>query len=137
MFTFNFSPSSSYQSSRGYRVLSTEMESGVEYRYYKNRRPREWVLSFTDTVAEIDKLEAFFNARYGPYTSFNWVPPNETTAIVVRFKDESMEISGLGTKIKQATVTFREVIGTDVDYTVDIDGTSAGVSTASATGTIS
>lgn len=107
---FTFVPLYAFQAVGGYRVLTTDMESGVEYRYYKNRRPREWTLGFRDIADNIKQIQDFFNRHKGAYASFLWLPPNETQYIKCRFKQEALEINWHGIRIGECQVVLREIL---------------------------
>lgn len=107
---FDFVPFYTYESIKGYRVLTTEMESGKEYRYYKGRKPREWNLTFVGNVTEMKPIEDFFDSVKGPFTSFRWTPPNECKSVVVRFKDETLESESEGILYKTLKFTLKEVL---------------------------
>lgn len=110
MMVFEWSPLYTVETVRGHRVLITEMESGKEYRYYKGRRPREWKLGFTGEAETIREIEEFFDSVGGNFGSFLWLPPNESQYIIVRFKDEILNGTLTGVKIKSIELTLREVL---------------------------
>ena len=107
---FDFVPLYSWQMTTGYRVLVTEMESGPERRYYKRRRPREWMLGFIGTPGEIEEIEKFYCRHKGPFGSFLWALEKEKSAVCVRFKDEQLTIRGHGTHVKECSLTLIEVM---------------------------
>lgn len=110
MRTFTWTPLYTFETVRGHRVLTSEMESGKEYRYYKGKRPREWKLGFAGNAETIKEIEDFFDSMKGSFTSFRWTPPNEIRSVVVRFKEETLNGSGAGLNYKSIELTLREVL---------------------------
>ena len=110
MRTFTWVPQYTFETSQGHRVLISEMESGKEYRYYKGRKPREWTLGFAGNAQTIKEIEDFFNSMKGPFSSFRWTPPNEYRSVVVRFKEQTLDGTGMGLNYKSLNLTLREVL---------------------------
>lgn len=110
MATFSYVPLYTWESQASHRVLVSTLEGGKEQRKYKGPQPREWTLSFRAAAATIQDIVAFFNARDGAYEAFDWTPPGASTAVSVRFKEESLSASWHGSSIGELQVTFREVL---------------------------
>lgn len=110
MQTFDFVPLYSWEVTTGYRVLITEMESGSERRYHKNRRPREWQLTFKSTPDVIREIEWFFHEHKGAFGAFLWSPPGESQYLTCRFGQESMGINWQGEMLGECQLTIREII---------------------------
>lgn len=110
MATFNFTPLYAWQKTHNHNVLVTTFESGKEQRRYKGARPRTWTLGFRDTIANIELIRAFYDLRKGPYESFAWTPPGTTTAVTVRFEENSLSISLHGLHYADCEITIREVL---------------------------
>lgn len=110
MVPFEYTPLYAWQKTHNHNVLVTTFESGKEQRRYKGARPRTWTLGFRDTVANIDLIRAFYDARKGPYESFSWTLPGTTTSVTVRFEENSLSISLHGQHYAECEVTLREVL---------------------------
>lgn len=111
MATFTWNPLFSWQHQTGRRVTITEFESGKEQRSDRGARPREWTLQFRDRWPVISQIVAFYEARKGPFETFQWTPPGTGGVVNVRFKDEALEVKrqGLDT-VAEIQVTLREVL---------------------------
>ena len=46
----------------------------------------------------------------GPFSSFRWTPPNEYRSVVVRFKEQTLDGTGMGLNYKSLNLTLREVL---------------------------
>lgn len=109
--TFSYTPQFVWGTKTAFNVLETTFESGKTQRRFKGNRPKEWVLTFRDKWANISGILDFFEARQGGYEAFNWIPPGESTAISVVFKENSMQVTRHGTDaLAEIQVIFKEVL---------------------------
>lgn len=107
---FAWKPDFAWQPQFRRRVNITTFESGKEQRSDRGAAPREWALTFTGSAAELAEIEAFWNARKGPAESFLWTPPGATSAITVRFKDDTLKSDRAGMKYGTIELTLREIL---------------------------
>ncbi len=107
---FTWTPDFTWRPQYRRRVNITTFESGKEQRSDLGAAPREWVLTFTGTVAKLAEIEAFWNARKGPVESFLWTPPEATAALTVRFKDDTLKSTRSGMKYGTVELTLREIL---------------------------
>lgn len=107
---FAWDPDFAWQPQFRRRVNITTFESGKEQRSDRGAAPREWALTFTGSAAELAEIEAFWNARKGPAESFLWTPPGATSAITVRFKDDTLKSDRAGMKYGTIELTLREIL---------------------------
>ena len=107
---FAWEPDFAWQPQFRRRVNITTFESGKEQRCDRGAAPREWALTFTGSAAELAEIEAFWNARKGPAESFLWTPPGATSAITVRFKDDTLKSDRAGMKYGTIELTLREIL---------------------------
>lgn len=107
---FAWEPDFAWQPQFRRRVNITTFESGKEQRSDRGAAPREWALTFTGSAAELAEIEAFWNARKGPAESFLWTPPDATSAITVRFKDDTLKSDRAGMKYGTIELTLREIL---------------------------
>ena len=108
--TFNFIPNLVWKPKLSWRVDITTFESGKEQRSDRGVLPREWTLQFTDASAIIDELQAFWTARHGQAEAFYWTPPGETTAILVRFSDDTLEPERTGFVYGTVELKLKEIL---------------------------
>ena len=92
--------------------LSSTFETGKEATEdTKGAKPKEWRLNYRGSWSDISTVLTFYDARKGSYEAFNWTPPSETTAISVRFKDNSLSISRQGeSTFAECEVSLLEVL---------------------------
>ena len=66
------------------KMRMTRFADGYEQRVVfglaQHQNPKEWSLTFDVTDDDADIIEAFLDARALDSTSFDWIPPNETTS---------------------------------------------------------
>lgn len=110
MATFAIKPLYSYQRGINHNVLITEFESGKEQRKYLGVRARTWTVGFRGTLAKIASVESFYNDRKGSFEAFTWTPPGASTAISVRFEENSLSVNYSGSLYAECEVTIREII---------------------------
>ena len=110
MATFTTKPLYSYQRGINHNVLITEFESGKEQRKYLGVRARTWTVGFRGTLAKIAEVESFYNDRKGAFEAFTWTPPGISTAISVRFEENSLSVNHSGSLYAECEVTIREII---------------------------
>lgn len=109
--TFSATPQYIWEVSSSHNVLISTFESGKEQRRYKGAKPKEWRLNYRGSWSDISTVLTFYDARKGSYEAFNWTPPSETTAISVRFKDNSLSISRQGeSTFAECEVSLLEVL---------------------------
>ena len=99
-----------WQSIQKRRVNITTFENGKEQRSDRGIAPREWVLTFTKKNAVLSEIETFWAARRGPVESFLWTPPQASTPVTVRFKDDTLKSDRSGTLYGKIELTLREII---------------------------
>lgn len=88
-YTFNFTPSKSFQKASKTRVLSAQFGDGYSQRIGDgiNRITNTWTLSFTARSTEqADSIIEFLEAR-GGISAFNWTPPGESKTYAVICND--------------------------------------------------
>ena len=107
---FAWEPDFAWQPQFRRRVNITTFESGKEKRSDRGAAPREWALTFTGSAAELAEIEAFWNDRKGPAESFLWTPPQASTPVTVRFKDDTLKSDRSGTLYGKIELTLREII---------------------------
>ena len=93
-------------------VQVTKFGDGYELRTPTgiNSTPRQWKVIFANrTHAVANEIEAFFKAR-GAVQSFEWNPPNDTTAIS-RWVAREWSVEQTGPYTRTVTATFDEVFG--------------------------
>lgn len=110
MEVFDFTPSFIWESARSYNVLISEFESGREQRRFKNRKPREWQLTFRNKPEVIREIEWFFHEHKGPFGTFLWQPPGESQYLTCRFGQDSMEINWQGEMLGECQLAIREIL---------------------------
>lgn len=65
------------------KITRTQFEDGFEQRikFGLHTDPKEWSLKWTTKdETDADAIEAFFAARVSDSASFDWTPPNESSA---------------------------------------------------------
>jgi hypothetical protein len=74
--------------------LSVDHELGLDYRYVatsQDRPRRQWLVGQQGaTIAEVESLRAFFELVGPADAPFFWVPPDETSAVVVYRVEDSL-----------------------------------------------
>ncbi len=83
-----------FEETKKYNTLISKFENGTEQRRAQWATPlRTFKLDFVNkTLAEKTTLEALFDAKLGPLTSFRWTNPNDSVQYSVRFEEDSLSI---------------------------------------------
>lgn len=83
MATFpSIAPTFSAQKKSQPRIRTTKFGDGYEQRvtFGLNQNPKEWSLSFMVGTTDASSIETFLDARAADAASFDWTPPDDTTA---------------------------------------------------------
>jgi phage-related protein len=91
-------------------VRTVQFGDGYQQRltYGLNQNPKEWSLTWNNiSEANADTIEAFLDARAADSASFDWTPPDESTAYKWVCDSWSKSIPYAGRAIINAT--FRQV----------------------------
>ena len=94
-------------------VKMVKFGDGYEQRltYGLNQNPRQWVLTWTaKDSTDADAIEAFFDARAADNASFDWTPPDESSA--TKWVCESWTRSFDYANINKIKANFRQVFET-------------------------
>lgn len=93
------------------QLRKTQFNDGYMHRikFGMNTNPRKWTLTWTaKDETDADAIEAFFDARADDAASFDWTPPNESTAskfIVEPGWNRRVDYANINT----ITATFQQV----------------------------
>jgi|GEM_PF-3022923 len=93
METFEWTPYCPPEVREGFRVVSSQYESGRSRRYYKGRSPRRWTLQFRARVQTMREIQDFYRDRKGPFEAFRWREPYGNELVTVHFADEALDIA--------------------------------------------
>lgn len=91
------------------RIRKVQFGDGYEQRlsFGLNQDPKEWTLKFDLTDADADIMESFLDDRAADGDSFEWTPPNTSTAL--RWVCESWTRDVYEFQRSRIDVTFRQV----------------------------
>tara|TARA_Y100001963_G_scaffold57334_1_gene80245 strand:- start:27 stop:398 length:372 start_codon:yes stop_codon:yes gene_type:complete len=91
-------------------LTETKFQDGYSQRikFGMNINPRSWVLAWTaKDETDADAIEAFFDARIADGASFDWTPPNESSAS--KWFCRSWQRSANYANVSSIRATFDEV----------------------------
>jgi len=95
-----------------FKTLVSTFENGVEQRRKKRtRQDKSWRLTFKNrTQAEKNQILAFFQSKYGQYSSFTWTNPEDSTEYTVRFNSDKLSVTRNAYNIYSIEIEFKEVL---------------------------
>jgi phage-related protein len=90
-------------------VRTIKFGDGYENRitFGLNQNPKEWSLTFNETDADSNIIEAFLDARAIDNASFDWTPPDDTTPY--KWVCQSWSRDFFDFQRSKIDVTFRQV----------------------------
>lgn len=107
MSVFTWPPSWGARQSVKPTVMLARFGDGYEQRVADgiNNKPRNWSLSFTRAIAEIDAIESFLSSA-GAAAAFDWTPPSGAAG---KFVCDQWDREIQSPSAHTLTATFREV----------------------------
>lgn len=107
---FNFSPTSEPKITEGYRVVSSDFESGTKRRYYKGRKGKLYSLVFQTNYENACDLMQFWRDRKGPYEAFLYEDPHSGELVVVHFSETNVDFEAQWNASHEYKVGIIEVV---------------------------
>lgn len=107
MSDFNFSPLAALNVNKAPRIKTAQFGDGYEQRIADgiNTTPQKWDLTFRNTQAIINSIDAFFMSKNG-ITAFTWTPPEGAEIkVVCQSWSKNLIIKG----VYEISTTFRQV----------------------------
>jgi phage-related protein len=115
--TFIWKPSYDVQVDKVWSVITSKFENGTEQRRTKESSPtRVFTFKFgVRTLAQIKKIEDFWDARQGSFGTFIWIDPKDNAYYVVKFVDGSFKKTFLGKGYASLELQMIEVKGYPIE----------------------